>query len=91
MSHTSAAKDQLIARVRRIIGQLEGVERLLNEEAGCEDILHRVAGARGALNGLTDEILADFIREHVAAPKISGEARKQAAEDLIGVMRRYSK
>lgn len=91
MSHTSAAKDQLIARVRRIIGQLEGVERLLQEDAGCEDVLHRVAGARGAINGLSDEILADFVREHVAGPKISGEARRQAAEDLISAMRRYSK
>lgn len=91
MSHTAAAKDQLIARVRRIIGQLEGVERLLGEEAGCEDVLHRVAGARGALNGLTEEILADFVREHVAAPKLSAETRRQAAEDLIGIIRRYSK
>ncbi len=91
MSHTHAAKDQLIARVRRIIGQLEGVERLLQEDAGCEDVLHRVAGARGAINGLTDEILADFVREHVAGPKISGEDRRKAAEDLITAMRRYSK
>ena len=91
MAHTIASKKQLSARVRRIIGQLEGIERALEEEAGCETLLHLVSGARGAVNGLTEEIMADFVREHVAGPKISGEARKKAAEDLIIIIKRYSK
>lgn len=91
MAHTTTAKTQLIARIRRIIGQLEGVERALEDEAGCEKVLHLVAGARGAVNGLTEEILADFVREHVAGPRLSADARKAAAEDLIAIIRRYSK
>ena len=91
MAHTITSKKQLTARIRRIIGQLEGVERALDEEAGCETILHLVSGARGAVNGLSEEIMADFVREHVAGPKISGEARKKAAEDLISIIKRYSK
>jgi DNA-binding FrmR family transcriptional regulator len=91
MSHTIAAKQQLIARVRRIVGQLGGVERALEEEAGCDAVLHLVAGARGAMNGLMEEILADFVREHVAAPRLSAEVRREAAEELIAVIRRYAK
>jgi len=91
MSHTAASKKQLTARVRRIIGQLEGVERALEEEVDCEKILHLVSGARGAINGLTEEVLADFVREHVAAPRLSNDARQSAAEELIAVIRRYSK
>lgn len=91
MSHTIAAKQQIIARVRRIAGQLGGVERALEEEAGCEAVLHLVAGARGAMNGLMEEILADFVREHVAAPRLSAEARRAAADELIAIIRRYAK
>lgn len=91
MSHTVAGKQQLIARVRRIAGQLGSVERALEEEAGCDAVLHLVAGARGALNGLMEEVLADFIREHVAAPKISPGSRREAADELIAIIRRYAK
>lgn len=44
MSHTTASKKQLTARVRRIIGQLEGIERALEDEADCEKVLHLVSG-----------------------------------------------
>ena len=91
MSHTAASKKQIIARVRRIAGQLNGVERALEDDAACEKILHLVAGARGAMNGLMEEILADFVREHVAAPKLSADARRAAADDLIAIIRRYAK
>lgn len=91
MSHTVAARQQLIARVRRISGQICSVERALEEEAGCDAVLHLVAGARGAINGLMDEILADFVREHVAAPKLSQDARREAANELIAIIRRYSR
>lgn len=91
MSHTTASKKQIIARVRRIAGQLNGIERALEDEAECEKVLHLVAGARGAMNGLMEEILADFVRGHVAAPKLSAEARRDAAEDLIAIIRRYAK
>ena len=91
MAHTVASKKELLARVRRIIGQLEGIERALEEEAGCEAVLHLVSGARGAVNGLTEEILADFVREHVAGSKVSAEARKKAADELITIIRRYSR
>jgi DNA-binding FrmR family transcriptional regulator len=91
MSHTTASKKQIIARVRRIAGQLNGVERALEDEVGCEKVLHLVAGARGAMNGLMEEILADFVREHVSAPKLSAKTRREAAEDLIAIIRRYAK
>lgn len=91
MSHTVAGKQQLIARIHRIVGQLNGVAKALEEEAGCDKVLHLVAGARGALNGLTEEIVADYVREHVAAPKLSDTARQASASELIAMIRRYSK
>jgi DNA-binding FrmR family transcriptional regulator len=91
MSHTAAGKKQLIARVRRIAGQLGGIERALEDEAGCDTVLHLVAGAKGALSGLMEEVLADYIREHVAAPNLPQKTRREAASELITIIRRYAK
>ena len=45
MAHTKTNKDQLIARVRRIAGQMTAIEKAISDEAGCSAILHQVAGA----------------------------------------------
>jgi DNA-binding FrmR family transcriptional regulator len=90
MAHTVKSKAQLIARVRRIAGQLKRIEDALEEEAGCEAVLHMLAGARGAFTGLSEEIIADFVREHVSAPRLTAEARRAAGEELIILIRRYA-
>lgn len=91
MGHTIQHKTQLLARVRRIAGQMAAVEKAIIEEAGCEAILHQVAGVRGAVQGLMGELLEGHLREHVAAPGLSDKARAAGADELLAVMRRYSK
>ncbi|WP_432265058.1 metal/formaldehyde-sensitive transcriptional repressor [Croceicoccus esteveae] len=73
-------------------GQLEAVERALESEAPCGEILNLVASVRGAVNGLTVELIEDHIREHVSNPETdSDKARGQGAGDLIQVIRTYLK
>lgn len=90
MSYTIRSKAQLVARVRRITGQLKRIEAVLEEEAGCEAVLHLLAGARGAFNGFTEEIIADFVREHVSGPRVSPAERQAAGEELVTLIRRYA-
>jgi len=92
MSHTIRERSKLLNRVRRIRGQIEAVERALEQEIGCADVLQLLAGARGAINGLMAEVIEDHIRMHVIDPgrKPSSE-RAQATEELIGVVRSYLK
>lgn len=91
MSHTVSGKSQLVARIRRIAGQVAAIERALENEDGCSSVLQQIAGARGAMNGLMDEVAADFIREHVAAGGLDDQARATAAEELVEVIRRYNR
>lgn len=90
--HTIREKQKLIARVRRIRGQVEGVEKALVEEKGCYEVLQTVAAARGALNALVVELIEDHVRTHVLDPgeKIPA-SRSRAAEELIDVVRSYMK
>ncbi|WP_449393790.1 metal/formaldehyde-sensitive transcriptional repressor [Devosia riboflavina] len=92
MSHTIAQKPKILARVRRLKGQLEAVERALEAEADCADILNLVASVRGAVNGLTVELIEDHIRHHVADPDTDTDPhRAEGAAELIDVIRTYLK
>lgn len=91
MAHTISNKDQLLARIRRIAGQVAAIEKAIASEAGCATILHQVAGVRGAVGGLMDELIEDHVREHVARPDLSDDARSAGAEELIAAVRRYAK
>ncbi|HXP82103.1 MAG TPA: metal/formaldehyde-sensitive transcriptional repressor [Verrucomicrobiae bacterium] len=92
MAHTTKDKDKLLARVRRIRGQLEAIERGLESEEECASVLQLMASARGALNGLMAEVMEGHIRFHVLAPDgAKNQAQAEAAEELVDVIRAYLK
>ena len=92
MGHTIREKAKLLSRVRRIRGQVAAVERALEQEKGCAQVLHLVVAARGAMNSLVAEVIADHIRMHVVDPALErGSARAKGAEELIEVVQAYLK
>ena len=91
MAHTQENSADLIARVRRITGQVTAIERGLERGAACGEILHLVAAVRGAVNGLLDEIIVEHLDQHVAKPGLDDAERTRATEELKTVIRRYSK
>jgi DNA-binding FrmR family transcriptional regulator len=92
MGHTIQDKAKLLHRVRRVRGQVEAVERALEEEKGCANVLHLVVAARGAMNSLMAEIIEGHIRTHVADPKRDRDRdRAQGAQELIDVVQAYLK
>lgn len=91
MSHMKASKDDLLKRVKRIAGQVQAIERALEEDSDCAKTLHLVAATRGALNGLLEEIVEEHAREHVARPGLSDEERAEGVEQLLEAIRRYGK
>ena len=89
--HAIRDKDRLLARVKRIAGQVAAIERALVDEADCSKTLQQVAAARGAIAGLMEEIIAQHLREHVAGPGVAQEDRIAGAEELIALLQRYGK
>lgn len=87
--HTVRHKKKLVARVRRVKGQIEAVERALTEERGCEEVVRTIAAARGAMNALAAEVLCDHLEDHLAAPRVSSDARAAAATELARVLRQF--
>ena len=92
MAHTIKAKKKLLARVGRIRGQVEAIERALNEDAECERIMHMIAGIRGSVAVLMAEVVEDHIRTHLVDPdKNPGVLNADAADQLIDVVHTYLK
>lgn len=92
MAHTLRQKRKLLARVRRIRGQFEAIERALDDQAACEQVMHLIAGARGAMAGLMAEVVEDHVRSHlVDEKKYPNALNSEAAEQLLDVIRTYLK
>jgi DNA-binding FrmR family transcriptional regulator len=90
MTHTIREKSKLLARVRRIRGQVQAIERALDEEIGCADVLQLIASVRGAINGLMAEVMEDHVRGHILAAENDAQ-RQHGSEDLLDVIRAYLK
>jgi DNA-binding FrmR family transcriptional regulator len=89
---TSAEREQtkLLNRVRRVRGQLDGVERALAAGDDCANVLMLLAACRGGVNSLMAEVLEDHIRLHLLQGRTK-EASQDLADDLIDIVHAYFK
>ena len=92
MAHTIRDKGKLLNRVRRIRGQVDAIERALQEEQDCTQLLQTIAACRGAVDGLMGEVIEGHIRYHVINPDAKPTSpQAAAAQQLIDVVKTYLK
>lgn len=91
MQENDKEKQKLIARIKRIRGQVDSIERSLTTGDDCADILMLMANVRGGINSLMAEVLEDHIRLHLLASGKNASAPHELAEDLIDLVRAYLK
>ena len=86
-----AAKQKVLARIRRIAGQLEGVARMIEDDRYCVDILLQIASAQAALGQAGKVIVRSHVETCVSEAIESGKPaeRKQKIDELIEVFGRY--
>ena len=89
MAHTLEEKKKLLNRVRRIRGQVDAIERALDQEAECSDVLHNISACRGAMDALMAEVIEGHIRFHILDTKHQTDEQAQAADDLVDALRSY--
>lgn len=77
----------LLRRLRRIEGQVRGVQRMVEEDRYCVDILVQLAAIRAALDEVGLMVLADHVRGCVADAVRRGDGEPVIAE-LLGAVRR---
>jgi len=91
MAHTIQEKEKLIHRIHRIHGQVDAIEKALEQGRDCGDILQTIAACRGAMDSLMAELMEEQIRSHVLQPgrRKPTDAQISAAEGLIKIVRTY--
>jgi DNA-binding FrmR family transcriptional regulator len=92
MAHFHGNHDRLVARIRRIKGQVAAIEKDIDEAKDCNQALQTIAACRGALNGLMAELIEGHVRYHVLDPNGKSSADQiEAAEQLLDVVNAYLK
>ncbi|NJB92840.1 DNA-binding FrmR family transcriptional regulator [Xanthomonas arboricola] len=91
MPHSPQEKKRALARVRRLRGQCDALERALEAGADCAPVLQQIAAIRGAVNGLMSQVLEAHIREDFGHAAASDAQRAERVQELLGLVRSYLK
>ena len=80
-------KEALIKRLRRIEGQVRGVERMVEEERYCIDVLTQI----GAIQAALDKVALGLIDEHTRHCVLEAEGGERAAkvDELLAALGRF--
>lgn len=82
----SADKQQVLARLKRIEGQVRGLQRLVEEDTYCIDVLTQVAAATKALQGVAVTLLDEHVR-HCVAGAANGDGDRMVTEATDAIKR----
>lgn len=88
--HTIRDKSKLLARVRRIQGQTQALERQLSEEGDCVDVLQQIAAIRGAVNGLMAAVIEGHLVDHLVREPEQASREAELAP-VLHVIKAYLK
>ena len=82
--------DDLLARLRKVEGQMRGIQKMLQDDRYCMDVLAQLASAKAALTKVELALLESHTRGCVA-DAIRGEDGDEKIEELMKVVRSYAK
>ena len=89
----TATKDQLLTRLRRIEGQIGGIERMVEDDRYCIDILTQISAVSTALESVALRILDAHVNHCVAGALAAGDAEdaRIKTEELMQAVERFAK
>ena len=92
MAHVFEDRKRITSRIRRIKGQLEAVERSMEEGKDCFSVLQTLSACRGGLNGLMGELIEGHVKGHVMNnPSNPTTKQDKEALALIKLLKTYWK
>ena len=86
-------KKAVCARLRRIAGQVQGVERMVDADRYCIDLMHQLAAVQAAIGKAAEVVLRSHVHTSVSDAIQSGDQRDCArkVEELIAAIGRYTR
>ena len=86
-------KDRLVKRLRRIEGQVRGIEKMVEDDRYCIDIITQISAVTTALESLALRILDDHVEHCVADALASGDqaAAQEKSRELLAAVQRFAR
>jgi DNA-binding FrmR family transcriptional regulator len=86
-----ATKQNVLARIHRIAGQLEGIARMVEDDRYCVDVLLQIASVQAALGQVGKVLLRSHVETCVTDAMATGKPaeRKRKVDELMEVFARY--
>jgi DNA-binding FrmR family transcriptional regulator len=81
-------KRALVVRLRRIKGQIEAIEKMVETDTDNSDVLMQVVAARRALKSFSEEVIESQLRAYVESAGNKPEGR-QSLQSLLTILERY--
>jgi DNA-binding FrmR family transcriptional regulator len=84
---------QDIPRLKKIEGQIRGIQKMIDEERYCVEILTQISSIRGAIKAVEENILERHLKGCVSHSLSAGtqEDRSSKIEEIIGVLKKFRK
>lgn len=82
------AHDDVLLRLRRVEGQVRGVQRMVEEGRDCREIVYQIAAVKAALSSISSRVLECYTRNCLDD---STQTRDEIVSELIEVIHRASR
>ena len=87
------AREKVLARLKKITGQVAGITRMVEQDRYCVDVLHQIAAAEGALDRVGHIVLEAHVETCVTSAIESGrpKERREKLDELLEVFSRFGR
>ncbi len=89
-SYTSD-KQQLLLRLKRMEGQLKGIQKMVEQDKYCVDVLNQLSSIIAATQKVATIIMTDHIKGCVREALTSGDESEERVDELVAVVERFAK
>ena len=89
MTRTEEQKKSLLNRLKRLEGQIRGLEKMIEEDAYCNDILQQSMSASSAMDGFNQELLGYHVKGCVTEGIKNGN--EEIVDELLKTVRKLMK
>ncbi len=90
---TGDDKTKMVARLKRIEGQVAGIKRMVESETYCVDVLHQFSAVQGALAKAAQGIISAHLESCVSTAIVEGDDNERQAklQELVDVFGRFGR
>ena len=81
-------RNKVLARVKRIHGQVAGIQRMIEQDRYCVDILNQISAVRSALDALGVELLTSHLESCVVGRDVHPTAQPMKSDELLAEVQR---